>query len=114
MTVSDWLNTINLESRKLRKLMVTTSKHNVILIGVECAPEYYLDMNAIEEGLTDYDCQFDSDDDGNTTGHSIFDFGIDYEDNATSREVTLRVHDPNEKPLEIILSRKEKENDAKA
>ena len=113
MTVNEWLNAINLENRKLKKLMVTTNKHNIILIGVECAPEYYLDMNAIEEGLTYYDCQFDSDDEGNITGHSIFDFEIDHEDNTTSREVTLRVHDPNEEPIELILLRKEKENDAK-
>ena len=115
MTVSEWLDTVDIENRKLRAVVFITAKYpRVNLAGVQCDPKFSLDNETVEDCLTDYDCQFDSDENGRTTGHSIFNFIVDYEDNSVTRELTLGVHDPCEESIEEILARKEKENGSEA
>ena len=93
MTVDEYLQHCDVEGRKLRKIIFQSDGPvHVLLEGVECNPEFTLDVETVEDCLGDYDCQFCCDiETGKLIEPSIFTYPVVYEDTSKVREVILTV-----------------------
>lgn len=107
MTVEEYLSHCDVEGRKLRKIVFQT-KDKVMLTGVQCDPKYTLDEEDIDDCLTDFDCQFNCDEEtGKLTKPSIYTYPVTYEDTSKVREVTLILDTTNANQQ---LSKEDKED----
>lgn len=89
MTVGEFFESCDVEARKLSKVLI--KKGNVNLTGVQCDKRYTLAMDDIDDCLTDFDCQFNCDENGKLNKPSIYTYIVDHEDITVTRELTLFV-----------------------
>lgn len=89
MTVSEYFESCDVEARKLYRVVI--KQENVILTGVQCDKRYTLCMDDIDDALTDFDCQFNCDENGKLNKSSIYSYMVDHEDITKTRELTLSV-----------------------
>lgn len=89
MTIGEYFENCDVEARKLYRVVI--KQGNVILTGVQCDKQYTLCIDDIDDALTDFDCQFNCDEEGKLVKPSIYNYIVEHEDVTKTRELTLSV-----------------------